>query len=206
MASARTERSFIMVKPDGVQRGLVGKIIERFEQKGYKMVAGKLMIARCVRVRVWVGRVGGDGGARARSPELIAAHYADLSTKGFYAGLCRYIVRAQPRPRARAVVVTCVHSPACVQPCAPPPPQGSGPVFAMVWEGAGVVAGGRKLLGATKPADSAPGTIRGDFAIDVGRCAAVGLRVRRRACVYCGCVCMCVCYVCVCVCARARAS
>jgi nucleoside-diphosphate kinase len=52
MASARTERSFIMVKPDGVQRGLVGKIIERFEQKGYKMVAGKLMIARCVRVRV----------------------------------------------------------------------------------------------------------------------------------------------------------
>ena len=48
----------------------------------------------------------------------------------------------------------------------------------MVWEGAGVVAGGRKLLGATKPADSAPGTIRGDFAIDVGRCDAA----REREC------------------------
>ena len=45
----------------------------------------------------------------------------------------------------------------------------SGPVVAMVWEGDGVVAGGRKLLGATKPQDSAPGTIRGDLCIHVGR-------------------------------------
>lgn len=45
----------------------------------------------------------------------------------------------------------------------------SGPVVAMVWEGKGVVATGRKIIGATNPAESAPGTIRGDFAIDIGK-------------------------------------
>ncbi len=65
------------------------------------------------------------------------AHYADLSTKGFFNGLVTYMI--------------------------------SGPVVCMVWEGKDVIAGGRKLLGATKPSESAPGTIRGDFAIDVGR-------------------------------------
>lgn len=65
-------------------------------------------------------------------------HYADLSAKPFFNGLCEYIV--------------------------------SGPVVAMVWEGKGVVVTGRKIIGATNPLDSAPGTIRGDFAIDIGRC------------------------------------
>jgi len=65
------------------------------------------------------------------------AHYADLSSKKFFAGLIEYMT--------------------------------SGPVVAMVWEGDGVVVGGRKLLGATMPAESAPGTIRGDLCIDVGR-------------------------------------
>ena len=65
------------------------------------------------------------------------AHYADLSAKGFFAGLVTYMI--------------------------------SGPVVCMVWEGKDVIAGGRKLLGATKPSESAPGTIRGDLAIDVGR-------------------------------------
>lgn len=64
-------------------------------------------------------------------------HYADLSAKPFFNGLCEYIV--------------------------------SGPVTAMVWEGKGVVATGRKIIGATNPLESAPGTIRGDFAIDIGR-------------------------------------
>ena len=65
------------------------------------------------------------------------AHYADLSAKGFFAGLVNYMI--------------------------------SGPVVCMVWEGKDVIAGGRKLLGATKPSESLCGTIRGDFAIDVGR-------------------------------------
>merc|ERR1711872_23606 len=116
MSGDNTERTFIAVKPDGVQRGLVGDIIKRFEQRGYKMVAGKLMTA---------------------SKEHLEKHYADLSSKPFFAGLVKYMA--------------------------------SGPVFAMVWEGKDVVKNGRAMLGATNPKDSLPGTIRGDFCIDVGR-------------------------------------
>ena len=110
------ERTYIMVKPDGVQRGLVGEIIKRFEQKGFKMVGLKLFTP---------------------TRELLEAHYADLSSKGFFAGLINYM--------------------------------NSGPVCCMAWEGQNAVKTGRVMLGATKPSDSAPGTIRGDFAIDVGR-------------------------------------
>ncbi|EKX49482.1 hypothetical protein GUITHDRAFT_93413, partial [Guillardia theta CCMP2712] len=110
------ERTFIMIKPDGVQRGLVAKIIERFEQKGFKLVGLKFMQA---------------------SEDLLKEHYADLSSKPFFAGLVEYMK--------------------------------SGPVVPMVWEGDGVVKAGRTLLGATKPSESAPGSIRGDFCIDVGR-------------------------------------
>ncbi|KAJ7539041.1 hypothetical protein O6H91_11G074700 [Diphasiastrum complanatum] len=111
-----SELSFIMIKPDGVQRGLVGEIIVRFEKKGFKLKALKL---------VQVER------------SFAEKHYEDLSSKPFFAGLVEYIV--------------------------------SGPVVAMVWEGKGVVLTGRKIIGATKPAEANPGTIRGDYAIDVGR-------------------------------------
>ena len=110
------ERTFIAIKPDGVQRGLVGKIIARFEAKGFKLVALKQMTA---------------------SKEHLENHYADLAKKPFFPGLVEYM--------------------------------GSGPVVAMVWEGEGAVLTGRKMLGETKPQDSAPGTIRGDFCIQVGR-------------------------------------
>ncbi|CAG0918161.1 unnamed protein product [Notodromas monacha] len=110
------ERTFICVKPDGVQRGLVGEIIKRFEQKGFKLVALKMMQA---------------------SEELLKNHYADLSSKPFFAGLVKYM--------------------------------GSGPVVPMVWEGHGAVKMGRMILGETNPADSKPGTIRGDFCVEVGR-------------------------------------
>ena len=110
------ERTFIMIKPDGVQRGLVGQIIARFEQKGFKLVALKLT---------------------APGKEQFEKHYADLSSKPFFGGLVAYAA--------------------------------SGPVACMVWEGDTAVLTGRKMLGATKPFDSAPGTIRGDFCIDVGR-------------------------------------
>ena len=113
---SNTDRTFIMVKPDGVQRGLVGDIIKRFEQRGFKLVAMKFMQA---------------------SEELLKNHYADLSSKGFFAGLIKYM--------------------------------SSGPVLAMVWEGLNAVKTGRVMLGATNPADSAPGTIRGDLCIQVGR-------------------------------------
>ncbi|CAG9318417.1 unnamed protein product [Blepharisma stoltei] len=112
----RSQRTFIMVKPDGVQRKLVGEIISRFEQRGYKLVAMKTLHA---------------------SPELLRQHYAEHEGRSFFASLIEYI--------------------------------GSGPVVPMVWEGTNVIEISRKIIGATKPAESAPGTIRGDFAIEVGR-------------------------------------
>jgi nucleoside-diphosphate kinase len=113
---SKTERTFIAVKPDGVQRGLVGEIIRRFENKGYKLVALKML---------------------KPTVEQAQQHYIDLASKKFYGGLCEYF--------------------------------SSGPIVGMVWEGLGVVKGGRVLLGATNPADSLPGTIRGDLCVDVGR-------------------------------------
>ncbi|TVY87313.1 Nucleoside diphosphate kinase [Lachnellula willkommii] len=111
-----TEQTFIAIKPDGVQRGLIGPIITRFEARGYKLSAIKLMTA---------------------SKEHLEQHYEDLSTKPFFPGLIKYM--------------------------------GSGPICAMVWEGRDAVKTGRTLLGATNPLASQPGTIRGDYAIDVGR-------------------------------------
>lgn len=104
--------SFIAVKPDGVQRGLVGNIISRFENRGFKLVAMKLTQ---------------PGQAH------LEKHYADLSSKPFFAGLIKYM--------------------------------NSGPICAMVWEGKDAVKTGRTILGATNPLASAPGTIRGDFAL-----------------------------------------
>ncbi|OMP00751.1 Nucleoside diphosphate kinase [Corchorus olitorius] len=110
------EQTFIMIKPDGVQRGLVGEIISRFEKKGFYLKGLKFITV---------------------DQSFAEKHYADLSAKPFFTGLVEYII--------------------------------SGPVVAMIWEGKGVVATGRTIIGATNPAASAPGTIRGDFAIDIGR-------------------------------------
>ncbi|KAM0698883.1 hypothetical protein Q7P36_000927 [Cladosporium allicinum] len=111
-----SEQTFIAIKPDGVQRGLIGPIIQRFENRGFKLAAIKLVTA---------------------SKEHLETHYADLAGKPFFPGLVAYMA--------------------------------SGPICAMVWEGRDAVKTGRVILGATNPLASAPGTIRGDFAIDVGR-------------------------------------
>jgi len=105
-----------MVKPDGVQRGLVGEIISRFEKRGYKLVAMKFTQA---------------------SKEHLEKHYADLAGRPFFNGLVQYM--------------------------------SSGPVVPMVWEGDDIVNTGRTMIGATNPLQSAPGTIRGDYCIQVGR-------------------------------------
>ncbi|KAG7211533.1 hypothetical protein KM043_010795 [Ampulex compressa] len=110
------ERTFIMIKPDGVQRGLVGKIVQRFEEKGFKLVGMKMLWA---------------------SEDLLKQHYSDLSSRPFFPGLIKYM--------------------------------SSGPVVPMVWEGLNAVKTGRVMLGETNPKDSLPGTIRGDFCIQVGR-------------------------------------
>lgn len=110
------ERTFIAVKPDGVQRKLVGEIVRRFEKRGFKLVALKLVKA---------------------SEELLSEHYWELRNKPFYSRLINYM--------------------------------SSGPVVAMVWQGLDVVKTARKMLGETNPADSLPGTIRGDFCVEVGK-------------------------------------
>lgn len=109
-------RTLILVKPDGIQRGLVGKIIARFEGRGLKLIAMKMM---------------------QMSGELAARHYAEHEGKVFYEDLVSYIT--------------------------------SGPVVAMVWEGKDAIEAARATMGVTKPVEASPGTIRGDFGLDVGR-------------------------------------
>ncbi len=109
------ERTYIMIKPDGVQRNLIGAIVSRFEQKGFKLVAGKLVTL---------------------SKETAETHYGEHREKPFFNELVSFIT--------------------------------SGPVFAMVWEGDQVVKISRQLIGATNPAEAAPGSIRGDYAVQVG--------------------------------------
>jgi nucleoside-diphosphate kinase len=109
------QRTLVLVKPDGVQRGLVGTILARLEQRGLKLVGLKMM------------RI---------SPEVAGRHYAEHQGKGFYDGLIAFIT--------------------------------SGPVVAMIWEGREAVTVVRSLMGATDPLKAAPGTIRGDLALDLG--------------------------------------
>ncbi len=110
------ERTFIMVKPDGVQRNLVGEVIRRFETKGFKLVGLKLVSV---------------------SKELAEKHYGVHKERPFFGSLVEFIC--------------------------------SSPVVAMVWEGDGVVAAARNIIGATNPLTAALGTIRGDFGVSIGR-------------------------------------
>ncbi|NLO90166.1 MAG: nucleoside-diphosphate kinase [Clostridia bacterium] len=110
------EKTFVMIKPDGVQRNLIGKIISRIEEKGLKIVALKLM----------------------RLDEKTAReHYKEHVDKPFFPGLLEYIT--------------------------------SGPVVAMVLEGKNAVDEVRKMMGKTNPQEALPGTIRGDFGLEIGR-------------------------------------
>ena len=110
------DRTLVLVKPDGVQRGLIGEIISRLERRGLKIVGMKLMQV---------------------SGELANRHYGEHEGKPFFAGLVGFIT--------------------------------SGPIVAMAIEGNNVVGLVRTTVGATTPADSAPGTIRGDLGVDIGR-------------------------------------
>ena len=109
------QTTFVMVKPDGVQRGLVGNIIQRFENKGLRLV-----------------------GLRQITPslELAESHYAVHSERPFYSGLIEFIT--------------------------------SGPVVAMAWTGVDAISVARNIIGPTNGREAAQGTIRGDFAMDIG--------------------------------------
>jgi nucleoside-diphosphate kinase len=110
------ERTLVLIKPEAVQRGLMGEILGRLERRGLRLVAAKFM---------------------AVSRELAEAHYAVHKGKPFYDGLIEYIT--------------------------------SSPVMAMVWEGPNAIAAVRQTMGATRPTEAAPGSIRHDFGLEVGR-------------------------------------
>jgi nucleoside-diphosphate kinase len=110
------EKTLVLIKPDGVQRGLIGEIIGRLEKRGLKLIASKFL---------WV------------SKELAEKHYSVHKGKPFYDGLIKYITSA--------------------------------PVMAMAWEGPAAVAAVRQTMGATRPTEAAPGTIRHDFGLEVER-------------------------------------
>jgi len=112
----RHERTFLAVKPDGVQRALVGEIIARFERRGFQLVGMKFLTP-----------------TKAQAE----GHYAEHKARPFFPGLVNFF--------------------------------SSGPIVAMVWQGEKVIDMSRQLVGKTKPWESAPGTIRGDFAVTTGR-------------------------------------
>jgi len=112
----KRERTFLAIKPDGVQRALIGEIIAKFERKGFKLVAMKFLVP---------------------TKDEAEKHYEEHRGKPFFNPLVSFFI--------------------------------SGPLVAMVWEGLDVIAASRKIMGATKPQDSAVGTIRGDYAVHMGR-------------------------------------
>ncbi|NCG00233.1 MAG: nucleoside-diphosphate kinase [Euryarchaeota archaeon] len=109
------DTTYVMVKPDGVQRGLIGEIIGRFERKGLKLVGLKSVVP---------------------SRETAETHYAVHAERPFYPGLINFVT--------------------------------SGPVVCMAWSGKDAISVARTLIGATDGREAAPGTIRGDFGMDMG--------------------------------------
>lgn len=109
---ADMQKTLVVIKPDGVQRGLIGPILNRFEQRGFRIVALKMLTV---------------------PPAMAEKHYAVHQGKFFYNDLVQYI--------------------------------SSGPVVAFVLEGVEAIKAVRLMVGATRPYEAAPGTIRGDFAV-----------------------------------------
>ena len=109
------ETTYVMIKPDGVQRGLIGEIIGRFEQKGLKLVGLKSIIP---------------------SEEIARSHYAVHSERPFFPGLIKFVT--------------------------------SGPVVCMAWAGKDAISVARNLIGPTNGREAPPGTIRGDYGMDIG--------------------------------------
>ncbi len=110
------ERTLVFVKPDGVQRGLIGEVVARLERRGLRLVAAKFIQV---------------------SKELAEKHYAIHKGKAFYDGLIQYILSA--------------------------------PVMVTVWEGPNAVTAVRQTMGATRPTEAAPGSVRHDFGLEIGR-------------------------------------
>ena len=114
MSAPTADRTLVLVKPDGVARGLVGQVVARLEAKGLRLVAAEL---------------------RTLTAEVAETHYAEHSERPFFGSLVEFIT--------------------------------GGPLLALVVEGPRAIEAFRALAGATDPVKAAPGTIRGDFALEV---------------------------------------
>ncbi|WP_448613567.1 nucleoside-diphosphate kinase [Modestobacter sp. URMC 112] len=114
MSAPTAERSLVLVKPDGVARGLAGQVVARLEAKGLRLVAAEL---------------------RTLTTEVAEEHYAEHRERPFFGSLVEFITSA--------------------------------PLLALVVEGPRAIEAFRALAGATDPVKAAPGTIRGDFALEV---------------------------------------
>ncbi len=110
------ERTLVLVKPNGVARGLIGEVVGRLERRGFEIKGARMLM---------VGE------------ELASRHYAEHVGKAFYVDLVEFIT--------------------------------SGPVFAMAVQGPSAISVVRTMMGATNPLNAAPGTVRGDFALDMGQ-------------------------------------
>ena len=110
------EKTLVLIKPDGVQRGLIGTAITRLEQRGLRLVAAKFLKV---------------------SHDLAEQHYGIHQGKSFYNNLITYITSA--------------------------------PVMAMTWEGPNAINAVRQTMGSTRPTEAAPGSVRHDFALEIGR-------------------------------------
>ncbi len=142
MAHPKTERTLVIVKPDGIQRGLIGEIIKRYERTGLKLVALKMLVP---------------------TETMVEEHYLlDPNWKKSVGekAIASYVKKGEKPPStdpievADSVVVSLKKY------------MTSGPVIAMVWEGGHAVELVRKITGGTEPRSASVGTIRGDFVLD----------------------------------------
>ncbi len=136
------ERTLVIIKPDGIQRGLIGEIIKRYEQIGLKLVAAKMMVP---------------------TAELVEKHYTldpEWRVKTGLKTIKGYTDKGLKPPHTDPVVITGIILKNLVKYMT------KGPVLVMVWQGAHAVETVRKLTGGTEPRTSDVGTIRGDFVLD----------------------------------------
>jgi nucleoside-diphosphate kinase len=151
----KQEQTLVIIKPDGVQRGLIGEVIRRYEQCGLKLVALKMLIP---------------------NKELALTHYSVDPEWAFKTGtksIAAYKAKGQTPPTEDPIELAEKVRQNLVKFMT------SGPVVPMVWQGMGAVEIVRKITGSTEPLSSVPGTIRGDYTIDSYRAADTDSRAVR---------------------------
>jgi nucleoside-diphosphate kinase len=155
MAHPKTERTLVIVKPDGIQRALIGEIVKRYERLGLKLVALKMMVP---------------------TEEMIEGHYLlDPNWKKNVGekAIASYVKKGETPPSSDPIEVANKVVDGLKKYMT------SGPVIAMIWEGAHSVELVRKVTGGTEPRSAAIGTIRGDFVLDSYQMADTDIRAIR---------------------------